>query len=153
MRTLIQVGYRARRLFLRLLRIRTRGVKVMVFNRVGELLLVRNSYGDTQAFVLPGGGIGRREPPEAAAAREVREETGLDIAELRFVAAYGSRREGKRDKIDLFRAVADGAPLADGVEVAEAAFFGLDALPAGVSPATLRRIRELRGEQPLAALW
>jgi ADP-ribose pyrophosphatase YjhB (NUDIX family) len=153
MRAAMQIGYRMRQAVLGLLRIRTRGVKVMVFNAAGDLLLVRNSYGDTSAFVLPGGGIGRRESPEAAAAREVREETGLEVARLRFVAAYGSRHEGKKDSIHLFRASADGKPQADSLEVEEAAFFPLDALPEGVSAATLRRLAELRGESAAGGTW
>ena len=36
----------------------------------GELLLIRNGYGDTRSFVLPGGGLGLREAPLAAAERE-----------------------------------------------------------------------------------
>ena len=48
--------YRLQRLAWRLLRPRTRGVKVMLFNEAGELLLVRHSYGDTGLFLLPGGG-------------------------------------------------------------------------------------------------
>lgn len=153
MRAAMQIGYRVRRAVLGLLRIRTRGVKVMVFNAAGDILLVRNSYGDTSAFVLPGGGIGRRETPEAAAAREVREETGLEVASLRLLAVYGSRHEGKKDSIHLFRAAADGKPEADCVEVEEAAFFPLDALPEGVSAATLRRLAELRGQAAASETW
>ncbi|MFL6856504.1 MAG: NUDIX domain-containing protein [Allosphingosinicella sp.] len=153
MNILLQIGYRLRRLIIAGLRLRTRGVKVMGFNAAGHLLLMRNSYGDTSAFVLPGGGIGRRESPEAAAAREVREETGLEVADLRFVAAYGSRHEGKKDSIHLFRALADGKPHADSLEVEEAAFFPLDALPEGVSAATLRRLAELRGEGAAGGTW
>jgi hypothetical protein len=41
----------------------------------------------------------------------------------------------------------------DGVEIAEARFFPLDALPPSVSPATLRRIAEVRGERAVSAAW
>ena len=70
MNHLLQLGWALRRRVIGALRLRTRGVKVMLFNREGKLLLIRNSYGPTHLFVLPGGGIGRRESPEAAAARE-----------------------------------------------------------------------------------
>jgi 8-oxo-dGTP pyrophosphatase MutT (NUDIX family) len=147
MRALMQIGFRVRRFLLRVLRIRTRGVKVMVFNARGELLLVRNSYGKSHLFVLPGGGIGRREEPSTAAAREVREETGLEVGALELVGLYFSAAEGKRDSIHLFRGSADGVPRPDGVEVDEAAFFPLDALPAATSAATLRRVAEVDAPQ------
>jgi 8-oxo-dGTP pyrophosphatase MutT (NUDIX family) len=153
MRALMQIGYRVRRLLLRVLRIRTRGVKVMVFNAAGELLLVRNGYGDSRLFVLPGGGIGRSEEPSAAAAREVREETGLDVRALEPLGTYLSTAEGKRDTIHLFRGSAEGEPLPDGVEVEEAAFFPLDALPAATSAATLRRVAELDAGAPDGGAW
>jgi ADP-ribose pyrophosphatase YjhB (NUDIX family) len=151
MRALMQVGYRVRRSLLRTLRIRTRGVKVMVFNRHGQLLLVRNSYGHSHLFVLPGGGIKRGEVPAVAAAREVREETDLEVGALELVAVYSSTAEGKRDSIHLFRGLADGEPRPDGVEVEEAAFFSLDALPPATSAATLRRLAEL--DSPAGGGW
>jgi ADP-ribose pyrophosphatase YjhB (NUDIX family) len=153
MRALLQLGYRLRRLLLRWLRLRTRGVKVMVFNEPGALLLIRNGYGDRRLWVLPGGGVGRRETPAAAAAREVREEVGLEVRELAPVATYESAAEGKRDTVHLFRAVADGPPVMDRREVEEACFFPLDALPESVSAATRRRIMELERKQPAANLW
>ena len=59
--------YRLQRLVWRVLRLRTRGVKVMLFDQAGALLLVRNTYGRTDLFVLPGGGVHRFEKPEVAA--------------------------------------------------------------------------------------
>ncbi|MEA2999788.1 MAG: hypothetical protein QOK17_1621 [Sphingomonadales bacterium] len=151
MRIVLQIAYRLRRHLLARLRLRTRGVKVMVFNRRGELLLIRNSYGNRNLFVLPGGGIGRRETPLAAAAREVREETGLETRALELVGVYVSVAEGKRDSIHLFRGRADGVPRPDGVEVEEAAFFPLDALPPTTSAATRRRVAEI--DSPAGGGW
>jgi ADP-ribose pyrophosphatase YjhB (NUDIX family) len=153
MRALMQIGYRLRRLVLRWLKLRTRGAKVMVFNPAGELLLIRNGYGDRGLWVLPGGGVGRREAPAVAAAREVREEVRLEVRQLALVARYESAAEGKRDTVHLFRAVADGAPVADRREVEEARFFPLDALPERVSAATLRRIAEVKGERRPGGAW
>jgi ADP-ribose pyrophosphatase YjhB (NUDIX family) len=153
MRILLQIAYRLRRFAFRVLRVRTRGAKTMVFNRAGELLLIRNSYGRTHLWVLPGGGIGRRESPEAAAAREVKEETGLDVSDVRFLSVHANNAEGKRDTIHLFAARADAEPNADAFEVEEARFFALDKLPREVSRATLRRIAEFRGERPADGRW
>jgi ADP-ribose pyrophosphatase YjhB (NUDIX family) len=153
MRALIQIAYAVRRRLLGLFRVRTRGVKVMLFNADGELLLIRNSYGDRSLFLLPGGGIGRKEEPEAAAAREIREELNIDARDLTLVATYESNAEGKRDTIHLFKATAHGAATPDHTEIEEARFFPVHALPEKVSPATRRRIAEIRGERPIEGRW
>ena len=153
MGTAFQIGYRIRRSLLRWLRLRTRGVKVMAFNPSGELLLIRNSYGDRSLFLLPGGGIGRGESPAAAAVRELREECGIAVRDVVPLATYLSGAEGKRDTIYLFKARAEGDPRADSPEVEEAGFFPLDALPATTSPATRRRIEEHFGGRPLDGRW
>ena len=154
MNVLMQLLYRVRGTLLSTLRWRTRGVKVMLFNPAGELLLVRNSYGPRRAsFVLPGGGIGRSETPEAAALREISEEVGVDAHRLAARGTYFSTMEGRRDTIHLFTAYADAVPKIDGVEVEEARFFALDRLPENVSAATMRRIAEYRGERSVEPRW
>jgi 8-oxo-dGTP pyrophosphatase MutT (NUDIX family) len=153
MKPVMQLLHRARRLLFRLTGWKTRGVKVMLFNRDGELLLVRNSYGKSHLYVLPGGGIRSKENPQSAAAREVEEEVGIRPTELVPFATYVSELEGRRDTIHLFTARADAAPKIDGLEVEEARFFPLDRLPETVSDATLRRIAEYRGEAPVSPRW
>jgi ADP-ribose pyrophosphatase YjhB (NUDIX family) len=128
-------------------------VKVMLFDEAGALLLVRHTYGNTKLFLLPGGGIRPFEPPAAAAAREVREELDCGVEDLSFVSTHRSTFEGKSDTVHLYRARAAGPVRADGVEVAEARFFALDALPENVSPATLRRIAEYRGVRAPEETW
>ncbi len=150
---LLDLLFRLRRWLLRVLRWRTRGVKVMLFNDAGELMLIRNSYGRTDLFVLPGGGIRPFETPAAAAAREVKEELNCGVADLVLIGTHASVAEGKRDTIHLFRGRAVGTPRADGVEVAEARFFPLDRLPPTLSPATARRIAEHRGTAAVGATW
>ena len=153
MRRLLVSLYPLRRVLLRLLRPRTQGVKVMLFDEAGALLLVRHTYGRTDHYLLPGGGIHMFEAPAAAAAREVREELGCAVADLAPVSLHASSSEGRRDTVHLFRARALGAVRPDGVEVAEARFFALDALPAATSPATRRRIAEYRGERAADGRW
>jgi len=89
----MQFLHRCRHLVLRLLKVKTQGVKVMAFNPAGELLLIRNTYGSRHLFMLPGGGIERGETPAEAAARELQEETGYVADELeplvRFYASPG----------------------------------------------------------------
>ena len=149
----MQSLFLARRWLFRTLKVQTRGVKVMLFNPAGELLLVRNNYGRSDLFVLPGGGIKRNETPEAAAAREAREEAGVEARRLALVSKHFSNVEGWRDTIFLFAGVADQEPVPDAVEVAEARFFPLDALPPNVSSSALRRIAERRGEREPDGRW
>lgn len=153
MRRILDILYRAQRLLWRLFRPRTRGVKVMLFDAAGEILLIRNSYGRDDLFVLPGGGIRPFEAPDAAARREVREELGCAVDGLRPVATLCSTAEGKRDTIFLFAATAVGRPKADSFEVAEARFFPVTALPANTSPATRRRIDEHCGRRRPDGRW
>ena len=153
LRLLLPLAYRLRRRAMALLGWRTRGVKLLVFDRDGRVLLVRHRYGRSDLYMLPGGGIARGETPVAAAGRELREETGCIAQELTLVARHESRTEGRRDTVFLFSARSDGVPVPDGRELAEAAFHRLDELPASLSPATQRRIEEWQGLRARGIAW
>ena len=151
--SLIQVAYAVQKWLWRVIRPNTRGVKVMLFNTEGAIMLIRNSYGRSEQFVLPGGGVRPFEHLHAAAAREVREELGLTAQELEFRSRHLSNAEGKRDEIHLFEALAHGEPKLDGLELVEARWFHLDKIPEGTSPATRRRIEEYLGERQPDGSW
>jgi ADP-ribose pyrophosphatase YjhB (NUDIX family) len=153
MRRLLDLAYRIRKRLLRIFRRRTRGVKVMLFNGAGELLLIRNSYGRSDLYVLPGGGIRPLETPARAACREVGEELDCLVEEIELISTHSSQAEGKQDTIHLFRAITENRPRPDRFEVEEARFFALDALPANVSPATKRRIEEFLGTRTHDGGW
>ena len=153
MRIPIQLLYRVRSWLFATFRVKTRGVKVMVLNAAGEVLLVRNSYGKTHLHVFPGGGIRPFESLADAARREIREEVGIEVQQLAFFATYHSQAEGRRDTLHLFTASTEDSPTSDSYEIAEAAFYPLDALPETTSPATVQRIEEYRGRQPVTGLW
>ena len=145
--------YRIQRHIWKLLRPRTRGVKVMLFTHHRELILIRNSYGRSDLFVLPGGGIRPFEQPEAAARREVSEELACELLDLALVSTHFSKAEGKRDTVYLFQASTDATPASDGKEVDEVRAFPLDQLPPTVSPATRRRIDEYLGRREADGAW
>jgi 8-oxo-dGTP diphosphatase len=88
-RIAFRLGFRVARLWWRLTQPSHQGAMVAVY--VGSaLLLVRSSY--RAEWHLPGGGIRRGETPEAAARRELAEETGLCASALLPAGTVASRR-------------------------------------------------------------
>lgn len=59
-------------------------VGVFIFNRAGELLLLKSHKWPGQ-YVVPGGHVELGERIEDAAVRESREETGLEVYDLEFI--------------------------------------------------------------------
>ena len=149
----MQLAYRVQKRLWKLFRPRTRGVKIMLVTGAGEILLVRNSYGATHLWVLPGGGIRPWEAPGTGARREIREELDCTVRGLTAVSTHFADAEGKRDTVFLFEAEPVGVPRADGIELIEARFFAFDALPDALSPATARRIAERSGERRVDGRW
>jgi 8-oxo-dGTP pyrophosphatase MutT (NUDIX family) len=79
-RAVYRAGHAAMRVYWRVVRPHTRGVKCVV-REGGALLFVRHAYGDRNSWELPGGGIKRGEDPRDAAAREAREELGIELSD------------------------------------------------------------------------
>ncbi len=63
---------------------RTEGAHVLAVDEAGRILVVRTTYLGRQ-WMLPGGRVERGETPHRAAARETREETGLEVNVERLV--------------------------------------------------------------------
>lgn len=61
-------------------------VGALIFNARGECLMVRTPKWN-RSWGIPGGKVRYGEPMEAALAREMKEETGLDVQDIRFVMA------------------------------------------------------------------
>lgn len=153
-RQLACIAGRGIRLWWRIAKPRTLGVKGYVQNDRGEILLVRTSY--EGHWSLPGGGVEKHEHPRAAILRELREETGLDptrLSDIALVAAFVSVAEGKADTILLYRMLSSAASIVPQAEIAAAGFFPPDALPAPLSPAASRRISELHTAAPQPDTW
>src|SRR4051794_23022634 len=87
---------------------RTTGVKVAITTD-SNVLLVRHTYDGR--WNLPGGGFAAHlESPEAAARREIAEELGIELMNLRAIGTFTSTREFKRDTIYCFSASCAGPP-------------------------------------------
>ena len=129
------------------------GVGVLV-ERDGRVLLVRRKGYGAGSWSTPGGFIDPGETPEVAAIREVREETGLEVADPAFVAITNDVFDGgaKHDVTVWFRArpAAGEAAVAAPEELAEVGWFPWDALP---SPRYLSFENFLAGRTYPADAW
>lgn len=131
-------------------------VSVLTVDDVGRLLLVQHADGGRWGLV--GGAIDPGEAPSAAAVREAREETGLDVELTGLLAALGGAEfrvtYANGDVAEyvsvVYRArVVGGTLRADGVEAVDCAWFRVDDLSSvalgGFAAATLQSVGWLAG--------
>lgn len=142
------------RLYYRFSRPLTAGVRGLVRDERGHVLLVRHSYVD--GWYLPGGGVERMETVITALTRELDEEAGILLrARPKLLGLYANFREFKSDHVALYLVepgTYDRVPR-ESFEIAEYDFFAPDALPEGTTPGTRARIRELMEGLDAPDLW
>ncbi len=129
------------------------GVRVII-NHHGRVVLVRHWYAPG-VWTLPGGGIERGESAEAAAIREVKEETGLTVQRIDRTLGVYDGPYGKGDQVTVMCTAnpAESMHFLPNIEIMERGLFDFDALPENISPANRRRIEEyVRGEQNLKGI-
>lgn len=131
-------------IYFRFARGMTLGVRAAVLNAAGEVFLIRHTY--TPGWHLPGGGVETDETVGEALVKELREEGCIRLTgPAHLVGIYFNRKLSRRDHVVLYVVrdfAVDGAKKPD-MEIAEAGFFPLDALPSGTTPATRRRLAEI----------
>lgn len=143
---------RAFHAWFRLSRPMTLGVRALVRDASGGVLLVRHSY--VPGWHLPGGGVERAETAEHALARELAEEGGVEPLASRLIGVFSNHRSFRNDHVLLF-AVDDWreVPPAEGPEILERGFFAPDALPEATVRAARARLAELSGAAPVSPYW
>lgn len=115
---------------------------VCVIENNGELLLIRNTYGEGK-WIFPGGGLKSGETPKEAARREVQEEVGIELSELKDAGSFLNKRSGFRNTIYVFTANTDRRDIEiDPGEILEARWFPAGNLPIGdISEVGLEMLR------------
>lgn len=128
------------------------GVNALVLDRKGRVLLVRHTY--MPGWQLPGGGVDRGEPPDAAIVRELEEEIGLtESAAPELIGIFTRRLFWIGNVIALYRVTDAKYKFKSNSEIREMMLADPAAPPDGLSPATKRRLAELAHNTPPSPYW
>ena len=131
----------------------TLGVRVAVIDVADQVLLVRHSY--APGWLLPGGGVERGETARDAGVREIREEGGIvATSEPALHGVLLNERQFPGDHIVCF-VLRDFTRIAwsPNLEIVEARFWPVAALPEGTTGGTRRRMAEIMEGRPAPAVW
>ncbi|MDD2308747.1 MAG: NAD(+) diphosphatase [Desulfuromonadaceae bacterium] len=110
---------------------------IVLVRRGDELLLIRNAAWNPGRFSLVAGFVDFGESLEECVQREVREEAGIEVENIRYVGSQCWPFPSQQ-MIGFLADYAGGEVRPDGVEVVEAEWFSEDTLPA--SPGSKRSI-------------
>jgi 8-oxo-dGTP diphosphatase len=117
----------------------TLGAFAIIFNEHGSVLLCHRR--DMDAWNLPGGGIEPGELPTEAVIREVKEETGLEVAIDSLLGVYG-KADKPNELVFSFLCRVTGGQLALTDESDDTRYFNIEDLPPNTSPRQVQRIHE-----------
>ena len=137
-----------------LLRPMTLGVRGMLVSSDEKILLVRHSY--HPGWHLPGGGVERGETLVGALKKEILQEVGRNIiGEPSLHGVFFNKSVSKRDHVAVFvcRTFEDVQNNKTSWEIAESAFFSINALPPDTDPGTKSRIAEVLRKQEISEDW
>jgi 8-oxo-dGTP diphosphatase len=98
-------------------------VDCVITGEVGEIVLIRRNHAPFKdSYALPGGFVEVGETVEEACRREIKEETNLELYDLRLVGVYSDPERDPRGHVVsvAFTAQADLAQLRAGDDAAQA---------------------------------
>lgn len=124
------------------------GVSAVVRDKRGRVLLALRER--PPIWNLPGGSVEPGETPWDAAAREVREEVGLDVEVERLTGVYDRSPDGDPVLVFACRVLA-GEPTTS-AEAIRVGWFDPADLPEAINPYQPQRIADAVGAAPAAAL-
>ncbi len=137
----------------RLTRGKTLGVRGLVTDAAGKVLLIEHTY--IPGWWLPGGGVDAGETAPDAVARELREEAGINPLEPpRLLSVHSNEVFFPGDHVLLFRVEAwERCEMTSHGEIKNVGFFAIDDLPADIDGGSLRRIHEALLGFPPDPFW
>jgi ADP-ribose pyrophosphatase YjhB (NUDIX family) len=140
-------------LYVRTMRGATLGVRALVLDGEGRVLLVEHTY--IKGWYMPGGGVERGETVEHALARELVEEAGVEmIGRPRLLSIHDNRRVFKGDHVLVYRVESwKPCPATSRGEILNVGWFAPAALPADTTLATRRRLAEALGGDDADPMW
>ncbi len=121
--------YPVARIYWFLFRPKTQGAKCVI-QHGDEVLMIRHTYGATDVWTFPGGGIKKGETPREAVLREIQEEVGIAVTDVKEIGSFFTNKEYKRDTVHCFLAQAQQKNFNTSPdEIAEARWFPHNSLP------------------------
>lgn len=98
---------------------------VIVTNEAGLVLLLDHTIRPNSGWGLPGGFLEHGEQPDEGIRREIKEETGLDLFDLKM---FRVRTAGSHIEM-MFRARTAGTPTINTYEIKDLGWFSRDDMP------------------------
>jgi 8-oxo-dGTP pyrophosphatase MutT (NUDIX family) len=136
----------------RILRGKTLGVRMAVFDAQGRVLLVRHTY--SPGWILPGGGVERGETLRVAALRELIEEGGIIAHDFEFHGMFSNEPTFPGDYVACYIVRKfDRQNWKPDMEIAESQFFALEQLPHDITGGSKRRLDEIQGLVTESEYW
>ena len=113
---------------------------VVVTDEGGRVLLLKHVFRGGSGWGIPGGFLEAGEQPADAARRELREETGLEVEDLRLVHVRTLRWPRQVEALFRARASDPARARAASGEISRAEWFAPDRLPGGLAADQRRQI-------------
>ena len=121
----------------------TVSVGAIVTNAEGKVLLLDHVLRPASGWGIPGGFLDQGEQPDAAIRRELREETGIELENLKMIRVRTLNRHIEM----LFRAESNDVARVSSREIKSLDWFDVDKMPAEMNSAQKSTVEKvLRGE-------